>query len=697
MKTSFTKRVLQAILMMAITAALLIGISLPVSAGLVLFPDNQGVAVFDAQNGVSATATQSGGAYSVANTSNYFTFRFDGTALEPGTFKLTLDGGFIEPTQTKFFRAQAGETFSDSTAQNVVFTVHAPGANMIISDVIPTFEFFPDLRHEFKDDDDNSLGITATGAVNVISDTMYTVNVLLTGEARSSGSYFVYVSHKDGDDNVKNINLKSQMFTFGRNDRAGAFDLVNFNIELISGDISDLVLSGRFVPNDLYTINYADETILFDDEMLFALVKDTAKFTNEVKYQKNLSKVKWQPTLSGRIDISRFIPKKASAKEVSLIVRRVSTPNADPVFITLKARPDIKALVTAKDKTFRKKIYNIAEQTFINTTDQDLELRFDLDRSGRNPHVEVLGKQGEADSLYFHHDRKPFGVRGTYRIAAVNFEKFVVENGELRILDGAELELAASKASFSSLPVKFRTPAQPKAPDASRMVLTQGKNGAPWFISRTTPKMKVALRCDDRGLTWGNFPSKNLTIAGLIKLFEDDAYVLPIDSDGNYTFEVRTFKAGKPDSRPAYLVFNADEFHERTKVSAVANPFVVTGVQNSTDTKAALARGVNMVVVTSGGVATVKKDDNVSSWFANLPDGLEATIKSVSGARITITIKGFAKEASDEGMVITIPGTALTGGVDVEVVVNSDDNGVPLTRFNIAEDTTTSPGAIVIP
>jgi len=75
---------------------------------------------------------------------------------------------------------------------------------------------------------------------------------------------------------------------------------------------------------------------------------------------------------------------------------------------------------------------------FINTTDQDLELRFDLDRTARNAHVHILKAKDDPnnfDKLVYFHDHKPFGAKGTYRIASKGFDRVSMdEHGNIVVM-----------------------------------------------------------------------------------------------------------------------------------------------------------------------------------------------------------------------------------------------------------------------
>ena len=77
----------------------------------------------------------------------------------------------------------------------------------------------------------------------------------------------------------------------------------------------------------------------------------------------------------------------------------------------------------------------------------------------------------------------------------------------------------------------------------------------------------------------------------------------------------------------------------------------------------------------------VAVDDDVKSWFTNLPAGLTAVINFVSSDMkfVSITISGTPTKAKNEAMAITIPAGKLTSGAALTVTPN--DNA----RFEIAQ------------
>ena len=81
----------------------------------------------------------------------------------------------------------------------------------------------------------------------------------------------------------------------------------------------------------------------------------------------------------------------------------------------------------------------------------------------------------------------------------------------------------------------------------------------------------------------------------------------------------------------------------------------------------------------------VSTNDNVESWFTNLPAGLTAVIRNVGSDAKTVTVRinGTPTEVKNEAMAITIPGEKLTGGAALTVTENAN------AKFNISAPTYT--------
>ena len=78
---------------------------------------------------------------------------------------------------------------------------------------------------------------------------------------------------------------------------------------------------------------------------------------------------------------------------------------------------------------------------------------------------------------------------------------------------------------------------------------------------------------------------------------------------------------------------------------------------------------------------SVAVNDDVGSWFTNLPAGLTAVIYNLGsdGKTVTVRINGTPTQVKNEAMAITIPGEKLTSGAALAVTPN--DNA----KFEIAE------------
>jgi len=408
-------------------------------------------------------------------------------------------------------------------------------------------------------------------------------------------------------------------------------------------------------------------------------------------------------------------------------------------------------------------------------------------------HREILRtefiKPGEHFALP--HDGLPRGSRGTFRIAPIETNNFIWFDGEFtsirdllndpdpstparfrenpdnaydrQVQDDYNEWHSLGEGNFGSPTVAFRVPNQPNAPRVDRMVMTAGRNGAAHFISRTNANMRVkvgyetvqydyvlwvdGVSTDRQGSkevpVWRPLRS-NIPIQEVIDLFtafyNDYASVYPqyrlaSEVPGNatgtsYRFEIRQFRNNRIPSAPGFLTLTAQEFNDRTNITASVAPVVVTGNQHEFNPAAPIIRnGVNLVVTSNGGtfVANVPGSDpavrmvghDISGWvqvrnadgiILPLSDfGLEATVGALAAgnSRLTVRIQGRPTTAADNlGFVITVPAGYITGATDSLVIENAVvgqiDTGLPYpnnyrneyaARLNIASG---SPATITI-
>ena len=377
-------------------------------------------------------------------------------------------------------------------------------------------EFYPDIFSDIVN------GVTATGRVAVYED-QCVVNVSLstgTGYALETGYYTV--SLRNEDNTMIESGEPKLYFEDGR-----VVDSMTFNVGLAEiTDISVMKLNIAFSSNTsfIFEIDYYNELVIFGGEVnygkdiLYTLVKVTAKFESAPE------KAKWFPTLNGRIDIAKQIPKKGTAPfyialkyignnkdfidkyltdkagevDPNGVIRKFAyTPGDDPEsgftgdYIELKPRPVNTAL-----KNMAKTFYDVNEQQFTNTQDATIEVLFGIDKGKKlekkleNRYGAVFTEELAKDESYpFAADKLPAGTPGIIRIAPVNFvSKDVNKNGELEYLDKADLKENYEKATFASLPIKFKIGAQPKAPNTAKMGIDSKK---PNIIAGISEKMGI--------------------------------------------------------------------------------------------------------------------------------------------------------------------------------------------------------------
>lgn len=481
---------------------------------------------------------------------------------------------------------------------------------------------------------------------------------------------------------------------------------------------------GVVVPQDapfFYVINYTTETISFGQNFRFAQIDPVTReylrdaSGNHITQYASRSQISfifnrradrirpdrgnWVMTLTGESDISRHLRRGGY---IGVRRRLPSGQHELMALIPLQARPPHREL-----RAHRRNIYEPTRMIndviqrgdrLQNPTDNTLEIRIGNDRfSFGRPTVIATERLEPGAPFPFPHDSIPRGMRGTFRIAPQEAVNFVEHNGELRwirdwIYDGVEYvdgvgnlqNLIDEGGSFGSATVRFSIPNQPAAPATNRMLMTPGRNGAPYFISRTNRNMRVLLGYDGDNSVWGQL-EPNISIREFIDLFENDGRPLPENGD-YYEFRIRFFRNNRVVSAPGYLHVRRDDFRENTLIHASVTPTAASqGIITGTEGVALRNHASNNIIITTTNArANVARNDDVTSWF-NLPTGLTATVSAISGARITIQIRGTATQVYDEPLVgplvINIPAGVLT--VDAFEVLNEDADGNPIAEFNI--------------
>jgi len=454
----------------------------------------------------------------------------------------------------------------------------------------------------------------------------------------------------------------------------------------------------------------------------------------------NPNRGNWILTMTGTSDISRHL-----ARGGFIGVRR-RLPNGQHEMIAvipIAARPANRDLRVHRRDMYRPSYLSAAgvvtREYFHNPYTQPVEIRVGGDRgifSAARPELatEFL-MPGHDNRFYFNHDQIPRGTRATMRIApqeAINFVwdadgtywfirnlyatgasyGFVYDENADRVqVDLAEA--MAAGGNFGSALVRFNIPNQPAAPAAARMVMTPGRNGAPWFISRTNQNMQVRVGTDvaTGNAIWAPL-SANISLVAFNALFDDPAHELPPVTNmnvdgvpvGHRFFEVRNMRVGRNVSAPGFISLVSDDFTANQAIAASVAPVVISGEQGNdaaTTANPLNRNGINVVVTTTGGLLNVPATtisaanrSDVAHWFVGgLPAGLTATVTRRQGANTTITIHGVPTVAAvDVPLNIVIPAAYHEGSDDI-VVVNAIPDGqtLPGARFNIAAGAVSGP------
>ena len=156
------------------------------------------------------------------------------------------------------------------------------------------------------------------------------------------------------------------------------------------------------------------------------------------------------------------------------------------------------------------------------------------------------------------------------------------------------------------------------------------------------------------------------------------------DYDTNYSCSIDVMESNVPagEYRIAVSYNGTWLYSDVFTVSYAGTPQATVSNQTVSGTRNETLNSVEVnISLTFDTFQNVAVDDDVKSWFTNLPAGLTAVINFVSSDMkfVSITISGTPTKAKNEAMAITIPAGKLTSGAALTVTPN--DNA----RFEIAQ------------
>lgn len=178
-----------------------------------------------------------------------------------------------------------------------------------------------------------------------------------------------------------------------------------------------------------------------------------------------------------------------------------------------------------------------------------------------------------------------------------------------------------------------------------------------------------ASGADSKALYCGQgFPNSIITLQ---KIEEEYIQAVTISEDGKY------------------YVYNLDTPATDLKITAQPpSPAATVGNKTVTGITGTPLSDNNSVTITltNDTFLNLLENEEVSGWFTNLPQGLTATVESISsGSGVTIIFSGTPGETSDDVMEINIPAGKLNSGENLIVTTNSN------TKFDITEPATDLP------
>ena len=156
------------------------------------------------------------------------------------------------------------------------------------------------------------------------------------------------------------------------------------------------------------------------------------------------------------------------------------------------------------------------------------------------------------------------------------------------------------------------------------------------------------------------------------------------DYDTNYSCSIDVMESNVPAGEYQIAVQYSDIwlYSDVFTVSYAGTPQATVSNQTVSGTRNETLNSVEVnISLTFDTFQNVAVDDDVKSWFTNLPAGLTAVINFVSSDMkfVSITISGTPTKAKNEAMAITIPAGKLTSRAALTVTPN--DNA----RFEIAQ------------
>lgn len=237
--------------------------------------------------------------------------------------------------------------------------------------------------------------------------------------------------------------------------------------------------------------------------------------------------------------------------------------------------------------------------------------------------------------------------------------------------EGIEIK---DSASFTA---KLKT--KTAGPDrANGLYLTTKASGAKIVVNTTG---NVSIDTSEDNATY-NTPIYHSSSSGVVEL----------QNVGKMTLKYKKYSTYGKDSYPD-VTYATEDFTKNsveeaniittTYEAAAAETYSATvgNVTVSGTTGTAIADTEVNISLTNDKFNAIATDTDVTSWFTNLPNGLEAKVKTAVNAddtTATITISGTPMAASDAVMQIKLPAANLVSSADLTVTANAN------AKFNIS-------------
>ena len=261
-----------------------------------------------------------------------------------------------------------------------------------------------------------------------------------------------------------------------------------------------------------------------------------------------LGRVRWMPTYSGAIDISRFIPRRQGVPNFHIAFRWSNQPvtTANVTVVVLNPRP----VIGRNDVVYDFRAQRVVVNTQLTANSSNFEVRV-----GDDVRYAVAGGSSGWG--------RPIGPDTPFPLP-------------LRVMPTGgvvQARIAPTAGYFASMPIRVRVP-RPTAPIRTVLTIRPGSGQNPYFIQGLTTNMEVFVGVADTaignlGSYWRPIPVRNMTVSAFSALVPAGSPGRDTTSyPGSYTFTLRNRATDtRPASEPSLHRFSVTQFNAGAAVA----------------------------------------------------------------------------------------------------------------------------------